>query len=256
MSACCIAPDAPAPSPPATTPAPAPSVEPAPGLAVGTPVLAAWHGGHFWFAAVVVGTEGSMLRVLYVDGTSEALPPTAVTEDRMGPGTSIDTHQIDQDEWYGAVIQQRVGHALRVDYADGRQMWTGLGLARIDSVGPPTSGTAPPPPPSAPVGQPGSQVLARYSDGYLYAAVVIDNTARGAPRVIYADGSGEETRADRIFPDTMVEGTTVEVRDRLSEAQLSGTIVRRVDHAVEVRLADGSTRWFALADTRQGPPVL
>jgi hypothetical protein len=221
---------------------------------VGTPVLAAWQAGQFWFLGVIVGTEGPNLRVLYADGTSEVLPPASVTSDRMGPGIPVDAHQIGETEFRTATLTQRIGHAARVTYSDGRDMWTSVGLVRIQSTTPP-AGAPVPPPAIATLGEPGSQVLARYTDGYLYSAVVIDRSATGAPRVIYADGEGQEVTPDRVQPDTMGVGAQVEVRDRVSQSVLTGTIVRRVEHAVEVRVGDGSTRWFALADARMGPPV-
>ncbi len=258
LGGCCLGGGgAPAASAVPVAPPVAPPTAPPPSAAVldvGAPVLAAWHAGRFWFAGVVVGSEGADLRVMYADGTSEVVPAASVVPDRLGPGAAIDAHQISETEFAHATLVARIGYAVRVRYEDGHEMWTSVGLVRVDSEGaPPTLSPWTPEPPVAGTSAPGAQVLARYEDGFLYSAVVIDPAPSGAPRVLYADGSGEETSADRVFPDTLGPESAVQVRDRAADATLAGTVVRRVQHAVEVRLADGSSRWFALADTRVDP---
>lgn len=261
LGGCCMTPTQATPTtepvvavPPATTAAP---TAPAPAYAVGTPVLAAWHGGQFWFAGVVVGTEGDQIRVQYADGTSEQLPSASVTADHLGPGASIGAHQSGETDFLHATLVDRIGHAVRVQYDDGHQMWTSVGLVRVDSAsGPPALGAWTPAPPVPGTTATGAQVLARFQGGdYLFSAVVIDPGPTGAMRVLYADGDGEETTPDRVFPDTLAVGASVEGRDRVAGAILAGTVVQRVESAVELRLADGSTRWFALSDIRMPVPT-
>lgn len=250
LASCCFGSSA-APAPIAAAPVVAPPTV----LDVGTPVLAAWHGGQFWFVGVVVGSEGPNVRVLYADGASEALPAASVTADRLGAGMAVDAHQYGETAFARASLLARVGHAARVRYADGRDMWVAIGHVRVDSPAGPPAGVDQAPIVAAATGMVGSPVLARFTDGYLYSAVVVDPGPSGAPRVVYADGSGQDTSADAIFPDTLVTGSPVEVRDRAAGATLSGTVVRRVLHAIEVRVADGSSRWFALADARIAAPT-
>lgn len=259
LSGCCFTPTAtePAPSTAVVVPPATPTPTPTAALEVGTPVLAAWHGAQFWFAGVVVGTEGDQIRVQYADGTSEVLPSASVTPDHLGPGTEIGAHQSGETDFLHARLVDRIGHAVRVQYDDGHQMWTSVGLVRVDSAsGPPALGAWTPAAPVPGTSAPGAQVLARFQGGdYLFCAVVIDPGPTGAMRVLYADGDGEETTPDRVFPDTLAVGSSVEVRDRVAGAILSGTVARRVESAVEVRLVDGSTRWFALSDVRVPVPT-
>lgn len=257
LAGCCFTPTAePAPSTAVVVPPSAPATVAPAAFEVGTPVLAAWHGAQFWFAGVVVGTEGDQIRVQYADGTSEVLPAASVTADHLGPGASIGAHQSGETDFLHATLVDRIGHAVRVQYDDGHQMWTSVGLVRVDSAsGPPALGAWSPAPPVPGTTATGAQVLARFQGGdFLFSAVVIDPSPTGAMRVLYADGDGEETTPDRVFPDTLAVGSSVEVRDRVAQAVLAGTVTRRVESAVEVRLADGSTRWFALADVRLPVP--
>ncbi len=258
LGGCCMSPTQdPAPAQPVVAVPPTSIAAPtAPAFTVGTPVLAAWHGSQFWFAGVVVGTEGDLVRVQYADGSSEQLPQASITPDHLGPGTSIGAHQSGETDFQHATLVDRIGHAVRVQYDDGHQMWTSVGLVRVESAsGPPALGSWTPAPPVPGTTAPGARVLARFQGGdYLWCAIVVDPGPTGAMRVLYADGDGEETTPDRVLPDTLDVGTNVEARDRVADAILSGVVVRRVESAVELRVADGSTRWFALSDVRMPLP--
>lgn len=237
----------------ATPVAPGPvATSPSPGAlpALGTALLANWQGSGFYFLGVAVGAEGDAVRVIYADGTTDTIAASATLPDRLAPGVSIDAHQIGETEFQSGTLTQRIGHAVLVAYADGRTMWTSVAFVRVRQEALPAGDVATSAAPAAAVGEPGSQVLAQYTDGHFYSAVVIDRLASGNPRVIYADGEGQEVTPDRLRPDTLTTGVPVQVRDRLSGAVLAGNVLRRVAHAVEVQLADGSSRWFALCDVR------
>jgi len=100
-----------------------------------------------------------------------------------------------------------------------------------------------------PFGDAGSIVLARYTgDGYWYEGVVGD-----LRRVVYADGTSEDLGMDALRPGGIATGLRVEVHPHGGGTPEPGSVLRRVEHGVEVQLDSGTARWSGLGDVRIAP---
>lgn len=239
-------------SEPAEPAAPAAAFDPS---QPGTRALAPFQDSGFAYAAVTTGirAEDGRIHVVYADGDTEVVPQDSLFPDSIGPGTRVEARIRSWAQWYSGEVQRRVGHAVFVRFDDGDEEWTSIGLVRIPVQEVPRDAPqAAVAPPGVPAPQPGSRVVANFQrDGWFYPAVVAETRDDGQVHVIYADGDSEwlppsEVRADPIDAGAEVQASPDRGDRRMYEAQ----VVRRVGHAVEVRLDGDTTRWAALARVR------
>lgn len=239
-----------APTPPVASTTPA--VDIAPALAEGTIVLANWHQLGRYYLGVVVGNTGGQASVLYADGSSELLPPTATMPDRLVPGLHAEVY--DGTAYVPVTIERRVGHALGMLFPDGRRQWASVALVRLAAADIPATAAPVSPLPTVQLGDIGSVVLARYSaDGYWYEAVVAEQIEGDLRRVVYCDGSGEDLPMSSVRADGITVGARIEWREHGAPTWQAATVSRRVEHAVEVQLDGGLRRWVGLTDVRVAP---
>lgn len=251
LAGCCVGgTTSPAPTTaPATAPVtPTPTPE-ATAPAEGTAVLANYHGLGRYYVGVVtaVGTDG--VSVLYADGDSETLPAAGTMPDRLAAPMPAEWY--DGTGYVPCTIERRTGHALGLAFPDGRRQWAAIAFVRIEPANLPA--LAPPIPPASPFGEPGSIVLAQYSrDGYWYEAVVGELVGE-LRRVVYADGASEDLPLTALRAGGVAVGARVESRVHGAADVQAGTVLRRIEHGVEVQLDSGERRWSALGDVRIAP---
>lgn len=237
------APPAPPAPVPAVAPVPAPAAAPAPvavGATVpGTVVLANYQGQGYYYVGVVTAVTGNQLSVLYADGDTETLAPDGVMPDRLTP--VMPGEALRDGVAVPVTIERRVGHALGVAGADGQRWWTSVPFVRVTAASMPATVFAAPAP--AAFGQTGSLVLARYTgDGQWYEAVVGELVGE-LRRVVYADGSSEDLPMEALRDGGIAVGTRIETRTREQPEWVSGTVLLRAAHGVQVELATGERRW-------------
>ena len=243
-------------APPAPTPGTAPST-PDPGVfdpsAVGSEALAHYRSSGFAYASVITGVrDGGRVDVVYADGDSETLATTELYPEAIVQGTRVEARIRQWTRFFPGTVQRRVAHAVFVRFDDGDEQWTSIGLVRLPAAGlrrdaTPATGTRP----TGTVPEAGSAVLANYQgQGWYYPAIVAERRADGQVHVIYADGDGEWLAPDRVRPDTLTAGTAVQARQNRQTEVQEGTIARRVGHAVELQLANGTKTWVALMNVR------
>lgn len=240
---------APAPSVPAPAPIVTSEAAPASLAVVGNVVLANYRQLGFYYVGVVTYVTGDQVSVLYADGDSELLPSSALLPDRLGPVMPGEVFR--EGAYVPVTIERRVGHALGLAFPDGTRQWTSIALVRVHADALPA--VAPPLPPAAVFGEPGSIVLARYTgDGYWYEGVV-GELVGDLRRVVYADGTSEDLPITALRPGGIAVGARVESHAHGASAIEAGTVLRRVEHGVEVQLDSGAPRWSGLGDVRVAP---
>ena len=253
LTGCCVGgatPTAPAPAVPTSSPVAVPAVAtPTAASAEGMVVLANYHGLGRYYVGVVTAVTGDQLSILYADGDTETLPASSTMPDRLGAPMAAEW--FDGTSYVPCTVERRTGHALGLLFPDGRRQWTAIAFVRVEPANLPA--VAPPIPPSSPFGEPGSIVLARYGgDGYWYEAVVGEVVGEQR-RVVYADGSSEDRPMDALRPGGVAVGARVESRVHGAPTVETGTVLRRIEHGVEVQLDTGARRWSSLGDVRIAP---
>lgn len=241
----------PLPEPPTVPSTPDPAAPEEPRI-IGTRHLAHYDGTGFAYAAVVTGTFGEdQLGVVYADGDTERLEREDLYPDQVGVGSRVEARIRRWNRFFPGTITQRVAHAVFVEFEDGDRQWTSIGLVRVP-VGSlsRTASEVPHPEPSGTPPAPGSGALANYhGDGWYYPAVVAD-TRGSEVHVIYADGDSEWLATGQVRPDTIAPGVEAQALPMRQTRPVEGRVARRVGHAIELRLADGSKSWFALSRVR------
>lgn len=238
------------PTPAVRTPAPAPTFDP---HASGTRVLARFQGGAAAYAAVVTetGTAGRV-NVVYADGDTETVEAATLVPDSLGAGSRVEARIRQWPRFFPGVLERRLGHAVFVRFDDGDQQWTSIGLVRA-AAGPLARDGAEVPAPPATIAIPevGAPVVANYQRrGWYYAGVIVGARDNGHVDVVYADGDREWLARDEVRPDAIVPGTRVSAQRPRTTAIVEGVVRRRVGHAVELQLDDGSKLWIALPNVR------
>jgi len=232
-------------------PTPPPPAEEEPRI-IGTRHLAHFNSTGFAYAAVVTGTfDADRLGVVYADGDTERLERGDLYPDQIGVGSRVEARIRQWDRFFPGRITQRVAHAVFVEFDDGDRQWTSIGLVRAP-VGElsRTADEAPHPDPTGTPPAPGSGALANYhGQGWYYPAVVVD-ARDDTVHVIYADGDSEWLATSQVRPDTIGPDTVCQAQRRGQAQPVEGRVVRRVGHAIELRLDDGSKAWFALSRVR------
>ena len=245
----------PAPLPTKASPAPTPSPTPPPGFdprSTGTRALARFQGGAHAYAAVTTGVsaEGRPM-VVYADGDVETLAPDALAPDSLGPGTAVEARIRQWPRFFPGRVERRIGHAVFVRFDDGDERWTSIGLVRVPTTAAAGGTEVSTPPSTVPIPQVGAPVIANYQQrGWYYAGVIVENRADGQVHVIYADGDSEWLPRDQVREDELRRGARVSARPLRSSQTVEAEVSRRVGHAVELQLDDGSKRWVALANVR------
>jgi hypothetical protein len=198
-----------------------------------------------------VGTDGR-IRVVYADGDTEAVSEESLYPDSIAPGMRVEARIRTWRQWFPGEVQRRVGHAVFVRFDDGDEQWTSIGLVRVP-IGDVSrdAPVAPVAPPTVPVPQPGSRVVANYrGEGWFYPAVVAETRDDGQVHVIYADGDSEWRPTSDVRADPVATGADVQARPARQAQVHEGEVVRRVGHAVELQLEDGAKQWVALSNVR------
>lgn len=251
VSGCCFGGGVPAAPATPAVPVVAPAAPVAP-IAEGSVVLANYHDLGRYYVGVVTAVNGGQLSILYADGDAEVLAPSSVMPDRLVGG--IPGEAFDGTAFTPVTIGRRVGHALGIVHPDGRRQWVSIARVRVSADALPA--VAPPAQPllAAPFGDVGSIVLARYTgDGHWYEAVVGELVQGELRRVIYADGSGEDLPMTALRPGGITVGARVDSRAHRAPTGEPGTVLRRVEHGVEVQLDSGTRRWSGLGNVRIAP---
>lgn len=92
-----------------------------------------------WYAAQVVEVREDSIRVRHFDGFEETVTPNRVMRDRVSVGDTLGAFFRDDAEWYSAVIIERRGMEVTVEYSEGTRDETWLRWLRIRAE-PPTGG--------------------------------------------------------------------------------------------------------------------
>lgn len=96
----------------------------------------------------------------------------------------------------------------------------------------------------------GTPVWANFHDtGFYFHGVVVERR-EDMHRVIYSDGASEWLPASSLLPDSLHDDAHVHVRAGMDAEFASATVLRRLGHALYVRLAGGDERWTALPHIR------
>jgi hypothetical protein len=210
----------------------------------GSRVLATRLDDEFWYPGSIHQVENARCFVLFDDGSEcwaaddQLLPLQIDVGDRIGvrlPGV---------DKYTLCRVLRRDGERINVQFDDGTDEQTSLGMIRVD----PTQwkdpgGTAPP---SRWII--GDRVLAKWSgDAYWYPGTiqVIDGERM---HVYYDDGDHEWVPADRVCENDLAVGSRVFVRFQRGPFYYPGRIARREGERIMVDYDDGqkedtSIRW-------------
>ena len=99
---------------------------------------------------------------------------------------------------------------------------------------------------------PGTDVMAPWGDGFLYAAVVVrvDPDDPDEMLVAYWEGKSATVAADELRPCVFEVGTKVFVNHLDENDYQLGTIKNRIGGALEIAMKDGSTVWTVWAKVR------
>ncbi len=99
----------------------------------------AWYEPHSaWYAAHIVASGADGIRVQHFDGFEETVAPARVRRDQLAAGDSVSAYfqQRDGEKWYTAVVIERRGMDVVVEYSDGEQEITWLRWIRAPSAAP------------------------------------------------------------------------------------------------------------------------
>lgn len=84
-----------------------------------------------WYAAHVVTVADDSIRVRHFDGFEETVTPNRVMRDQVAAGDSLGAFFRTDTAWYAAVVVERRGLEVVVEYGDGEQENTWLRWLRI-----------------------------------------------------------------------------------------------------------------------------
>lgn len=99
---------------------------------------------------------------------------------------------------------------------------------------------------------PGTDVMAPWGDGFLYAAVVVREDPDDPEQVLVAfwEGEAATVATAELHPCTFQVGMRVFANHLNQNDYQAGTIVRRIGGAVQIELKNGSTVWTTWAKLR------
>ena len=89
-----------------------------------------------WYAAHVVSVADDSIRVRHFDGFEETVTPDRVMRDGVAVGDTLGAFFRADTAWYAAVVIERRGMEVVVEYGDGEQESTWLRWLRIRSEPP------------------------------------------------------------------------------------------------------------------------
>lgn len=97
----------------------------------------AWYEPHSaWYAAHVTAVTPDSIRVEHFDGYDDTVVPARVREDFVAVGDTVGAYFAPDSKWYSAVVMERRGMEIVVEYSDGEQETTWLKLIRIITAAP------------------------------------------------------------------------------------------------------------------------
>jgi hypothetical protein len=92
-----------------------------------------------WYASHVVSVTADSVRIRHFDGFEDTVVPIRVRPDRVAVGDSLSGWYIDAEgegNWYTAVVVERRGMEITIEYSDGEQSRTWLRWIRIKDEAP------------------------------------------------------------------------------------------------------------------------
>jgi hypothetical protein len=103
-----------------------------PMLQPGSDVLAPWAGEPNLYPAVVVRLSGDVALVAYWEGDAAQVPVAQLRVATYAPGERVSVNWKNQGQYWPAVIVERVGGAVHVQYdSDGSTEWTTWAKCRV-----------------------------------------------------------------------------------------------------------------------------
>lgn len=104
--------------------------------------------------------------------------------------------------------------------------------------------------------EPGTDVMAPWGDGFLYAAVVVRYDPDDSTQVLvaYWEGEAATVEAAELQPCAFEVGMRVFANHLNKNDYQAGTIARRLGGAVQVELKNGSMVWTTWAKLRISAP--
>ncbi len=101
----------------------------------------AWYEPHSaWYAAHVTAVTPDSIRVEHFDGYDDTVVPAWVRDDFVAVGDTVGAYYVPDSQWYSAVVLERRGMEIVVEYSDGEQETTWLKQIRIFEAAPDAGG--------------------------------------------------------------------------------------------------------------------
>jgi hypothetical protein len=217
----------------------------------GTRVLATRLDDDYWYPGTVQLADGPRCLVLFDDGEEVWLPDDQVLPLRIDVGDRVFVRVPGGGSYAPCFVVRRDGEKINVQFDDGTDEQTSLGMVRVDPTQWKDPGGAAP----APRWIVGDRVLCKWSrDAYWYPGTIqaIDGERL---HVYFDDGDNEWTTTDKVIPIDLAVGTRVFARFQRGPAYLPARIARVSGERLTLDYDDGRTEetTVGFVRVRRGP---
>lgn len=201
----------------------------------GDRVLASRPGEAYLYPGVVHTRQEDLAHVLFDDGAEADVPAGALLHLQIELGDCVQVRMPAGRTYAPARVVRRLGEKLTVEYSDGEQESTSLGMVRIDPAG--RRGAPPRVPRHAWIV--GDRVLGKWSwDFYWYPGTV--QAVEGEQLyVAFDDGDREWMPAARVMPLDFAVGSRVYGRWQGGPHYYPGRVARKDGETLHIHYDDG-----------------
>jgi hypothetical protein len=217
----------------------------------GNRILATRLDDDFWYPGTVQQSDGSRHLILFDDGEERWMPDDQVLPLLIEAGDRLFVRVPGGGSYAPCFVLRRDGEKINVQFDDGTDEQTSLGMMRVD----PTQWKDPGGVARASRWIVGDRVLARWSrDMYWYPAT-IQTINRDRLHVYFDDGDNEWTTADQVTFIDLAPGARIFARFQRQHGFAPARIVRRDGERLSIEYDDGRREETTISwvRVRRGP---